>query len=271
MNSPQRVANARMYSTGPAVREDWRRLLGWVLERAGLDWTVLDHDAPAPLAGLWARPDLGLVLMCGLPYALHQRRPLLVAAPIPSPSRYRGRPMYCTDIVVRAGSNCGSLEETFGQTLGYTLTDSMSGGVALAHHLDRFRPSHGQRLYRKSVGGFVNARGVIDALVSGTIDVGPLDSYYHDLLKHSEPTYAAQVRVVASTRGTPIPPFIATAALTADELRRLRATLATVAEAPELTALRESLLLAGFAVPDPADYDVLARIAHSPLPLLDDI
>jgi hypothetical protein len=30
-------------------------------------------------------------------------------------------------------------------------------------------------------------------------------------------------------------------------------------------------LLAGFAVPDPADYDVLARIAHSNLPTFEDL
>jgi hypothetical protein len=53
------VVNARMYSAAPAVKRAWRELLGWALGRAGLDWEILDYDAPAPLAALWARDDLG--------------------------------------------------------------------------------------------------------------------------------------------------------------------------------------------------------------------
>ena len=162
------IANARMYSATPAVKAAWRQLLQWVLARAGLDWAVIDHDPPALLAALWARDDLGLAMMCGLPYAQSAPKPLLVAAPIPSPARYGGRAVYFTDIVVRESSSHRTLEDTFGGVLGYTLADSMSGGVALRHHLAAFARPHGERLYRSAVGGLVNARGVIDALAAGT-------------------------------------------------------------------------------------------------------
>ena len=36
------------------------------------------------------------------PFAQRGERPTLVAAPIPSPARYGGKPVYFTDIVVRA-------------------------------------------------------------------------------------------------------------------------------------------------------------------------
>ncbi|MBU1440397.1 MAG: PhnD/SsuA/transferrin family substrate-binding protein, partial [Gammaproteobacteria bacterium] len=263
--------NARMYSATPAVKAAWRQLLQWVLARAGLDWAVIDHDPPAPLAALWARDDLGLAMMCGLPYAQSTPKPVLVAAPIPSPARYGGRAVYFTDIVVRESSSHRTIEDTFGGVLGYTLADSMSGGVALRHHLAAFARPHGKRLYRSAVGGLVNARGVIDALVAGTIDVGPLDSYYHDLLRHDEPALARQVRVVASTGAMPIPPLVASAALSSSQLSALREALAEVAHATKLQAVRERLLLSGFAFPDPADYDVLAGIAERDFATLEDI
>ena len=81
------VANARMYSVTPSVKADWKQLLAWALARAGLPWDVSDYDAPAPLSVLWARDDLGLAMMCGLPFAQRineARRPTLVAAPLPS-------------------------------------------------------------------------------------------------------------------------------------------------------------------------------------------
>ncbi|MBT2323545.1 PhnD/SsuA/transferrin family substrate-binding protein [Variovorax paradoxus] len=265
------VANARMYSATASARADWKALLAWALARAGLDWKVIDYDAPAPLSALWARDDLGLAMMCGLPFSQRAPRPTLVAAPIPSPARYAGRPVYFTDIVVRADSKHQRLEDTFGGVVGYTLADSMSGGVALRNHLAPYRAAHGSRLYREAVGNLVHARGVIEALAAGRIDVGPLDSYYHDLLRGSEPALAEQVRVVASTEAMPIPPLVATAALSPDELARLRDALRDAADAPELEAVAERLLLAGFAVPDPADYEVLAAIALRPIPPFEEL
>lgn len=253
------VVNARMYSVTAGCKADWKQVLGWALGEAGLDWTLVDHDAPAPLATLWARADLGAVLMCGLPFALRERRPTLVAAPLPRPPRYGGRPVYCTDIVVAAASPHRALADTFGGIVGYTLADSMSGAVALREHLLPLRADHGGRLYRGAVGQLVNARGVIEALVDSRIDVGPLDGYAHDLLKRDDPAFAAQVRSVASTRMWPIPPLVATAPIAPAELARLRAALRATADAAALRDAMARLLLDGFAVPDPADYDVLAQ------------
>ena len=256
------VATARMYSATPAVKADWKRLLDWVLEHASLPWEVIDYDAPAPLSVLWARDDLGLAMLCGLPFAQRVPKPTLVAAPVPSPARYQGQPVYFTDIVVRADAPQQTLEGTFGGVIGYTLADSMSGCVALRCHLAGFRTPQRPRLYRKTVGGFVNARHVIEALAAGAIDAGPLDSYYHDLLKRNDPGFAAQVRLVASTAAMPIPPLVATAALSKAELSRLQSALLAVSNSPELAAVLERLQLSGFAQVEPENYDVLADMAR---------
>jgi ABC-type phosphate/phosphonate transport system substrate-binding protein len=265
------LANARMYSATPSVKADWKTLLAWVLIRAGVPWDVVDYDAPAPLSVLWARDDLGLAMMCGLPFAQRAERPTLVAAPIPSPARYGGQPVYFTDIVVRADAPFRTLEDSFGGVIGYTLADSMSGGVALRQHLAPYRQAKGSRLYRKAVGELINARGVISALAEGRIDAGPLDSYYHDLLVAHDPQFAAQVRTLASTAALPIPPLVATAALPEDTLADVRAALRATATAPELVPLMQRLLLAGFAFPDPADYLPLAAMDGGPAPALDEI
>ena len=267
MSTP--VANARMYSATPAVRADWKTLLAWVLERAGLDWPVIDYDPPAPLNTLWARGDLGLAMMCGLPYAQRAQRPTLIAAPVPAPARYAGRAFYFTDLVVRADAPWQRLEDSFGSVVGYTLHDSMSGGLALRAALAPYR--HGQPLYQRSVGGLIHARGVIEALVRGDIDIGPLDSYYHDLLRHNDPAFAAQVRVLSSTHARPIPPLVATAPLTDDTLTRLRGALAEVATETSLAPLRARLLLADFDFPEPERYDLYPALATSALPAFDEL
>ena len=254
------IANARMYSATPQVKQAWKDVLGWALRSARLSWDVIDYDAPAPLAELWSRSDLGCAMMCGLPYSQRLPRPTLVAAPVPSPARYARRPVYFTDIVVRAASKFRTLEDTFGGVVGYTLEDSMSGCVATRRYLRSFRKPDQPQLYRKAVGGLINARRVIEALDAGDIDVGPVDGYYYELLQKNEPAFAAKARVVASTEAAPIPPFVATAPLTADELGALRAALLAAGSSGDLSPQRDMLLLAGFAVPSNADYDAFNGI-----------
>jgi len=251
------IANARMYSVNAAAAATWRTLLG-------LDAEVVDYAAPAPLAALWSRDDLGSVLMCGLPYSLRAPVPQLVAAPIPSPARYGGRPVYMTDLAVRADSPWQRIEESFGGIVGYTVTDSQSGYFALRRFLAPYHEQAARPLYRAVVGNLLNARGVIDALVDERIDVGPLDSYSFDLLRRFEPALAAQVRIVASTAPTAIPAFVATTVLDPDALTRLRNTFVSVAAAPGLRDVRDALLLRGFAVPEAVDYTPL-RTSHDAL------
>lgn len=257
--------NARMYAATPSCEIRWKQLLRWVLDRADVDWAYLEHPAPQPLGALWSRDDLGAALMCGLPWSLRDPRPAIVAAPCPSPPAYGGRAVYWSDIVVAAHGPHRTLEDTFGGVVGYTVAGSLSGSVAMRRHLDRYRGRSSAPLYREEVDGLVNARGVIEAVRDGRIDVGPLDSYSHDLLARHEPALTASVRVVERTAARPIPPFVATAPVTADELRRLRAAFLATSAAPELADARADLLLAGFATVDEDAYRELASLAPSSL------
>src|SRR5205807_3582381 len=62
------IVNARMYSVAPTAAANWRTVLSWVLLQAELDWPFVDVPPPTPIADLWGRGDLGLAMMCGLPY-----------------------------------------------------------------------------------------------------------------------------------------------------------------------------------------------------------
>jgi len=251
------VANARMYAVTPAVREAWRALFGWVGRHAGVALTYIDHPAPAPLEELWSRGDLAATFMCGFPYASATPRPLLVAAPVPSPPRYDRRPVYCTDFVVRADSGIERLRDAFGRRIGWTVAHSQSGFNAVRHHLLGYRHDQSERLFAESVGPLVTPRRVIEAVIDGAIDVGPLDSYVHDLLQRHEPATASKLRTVESTAMTPVPPLIASPSTPPDTIERLRRSLLASATEPEARPILEELLLAGFALVASTDYDQL--------------
>src|SRR3546814_3842379 len=108
-----------------------------------------------------------------------------------------------TDFVVRADAPFRSLEDTFGHRIGYTVEDSHSGCNAPRHHLLRYRTPQRPRLYNASIGPLYTPRKVIEAVLAGEIDVGPVDGYNLDILRRHEPDLVARLRIVATTAPAP--------------------------------------------------------------------
>jgi ABC-type phosphate/phosphonate transport system substrate-binding protein len=267
-----RIANARMYAVTPEVEAGWRALLGHVADAAGVELDYLPYPAPQPLEELWRRPDLGCVFMCGYPIALGLAAVTPIAAPIPAAAWAAGRPVYRTDLIVRADAPYRRLEDTFGARAGWTVAHSHSGFNAFRHHLLAYRTAARPRLYGEMVGNLVTARAVLDAVREGRIDVGPLDAYWHLLIARHRPELTAGVRVLTSTAVAPMPALVAAAAAPQELVTRLRAALVAAATRPWFAPFREQLLLEGFAAASPAHFsttlawDREARAAGYELP-----
>src|SRR3546814_5811032 len=250
------VANARMYAITPASAAAWAQLFAWVAEASGQPLEVIAHAFPAPLNDLWTRPDLGAAFICGYPYALGGKRQQLLAAPVPSPARYASRPVYMTDFVVRADGPFQSLEDTFGGRIGYTVEDSHSGCNAPRHPLLRYRPPQRPRLYSASIGPLYTPRKVIEAVLAGEIDVGPVDGYNLDILRRHEPELVARLRIVATTAPAPVPLLVAGPDCAPEVAAALRQALLQVGSAPETAAIRDALCLSHFTTVVAGDYDL---------------
>jgi ABC-type phosphate/phosphonate transport system substrate-binding protein len=269
------IANARMYAVTPAVEAVWRELLAGIVADAGLGssgFAYESYPAPQPLELLWRREDLGCAFMCGYPIALGLADVTPIAAPIPASDWAAGRPVYRTDLIVRADSAFRTLEDTFGGRAGWTVAHSHSGFNAFRHHLLRYRTAERPQLYGAVVGDLVTARAILDRVADGSIDVGPLDAYWHMLVRRHAPEVAAAVRVVESTETAPIPAFVAGPAVPEPDVRRLREAFAAAAGQPWFPPLAEVLMIEGFAPVSAADYrqtrrwDEEALAAGYPLP-----
>jgi ABC-type phosphate/phosphonate transport system substrate-binding protein len=267
-----RVMNARMYAVTPAVEAAWRALLERVTADAGVSFGYLPYPAPQPLEQLWSRADLGAVFMCGYPMTLGLASVVPLAAPIPRASWAQGRAVYRSDLIVRQEAPFRTLEDTFGGRAGWTVEHSHSGFNALRHHLLGYRSAQRPRLYAEVVGGLVTARNVLDAVREGRIDVGPLDAYWHLLIRQHAPELTAGVRVLASTALAPMPAFVTAAAVPSGEVARLRAAFGAAARREWFAPLARELSLEGFAPMTLENYaplyawDRAAHAAGYPLP-----
>jgi ABC-type phosphate/phosphonate transport system substrate-binding protein len=254
------VANARMYAVTPQVHAAWQALFSWVANTSNVSLAYLDHAPPAPLETLWARNDLGMAFMCGFPFASAARKPHLIAAPVPSPSRYCGKPRYCTDFVVRADRPFRCLSDTFGGRLGWTVEHSQSGYNAVRYHLLRYSQERFRSPFAQWVGPLITPRRAIEAVLEGTIDVAPLDSYVHDLLKRHEPETASKLRTIEETVMTPIPPLVGSIEVAGETAERLKRGLLSCHAEPQMAAILDTLMITGFAPASPDNYaDLLAQ------------
>jgi len=110
------------------------------------------------------------------------------------------------------------------------------------------------RLFRAVRGNLMTARRVLDSVRDGSIDVGPLDAYWHTLIRRHAPDLAAGVRVLESTATAPMPAFVAAPALPAAQAAALRHAFADAAARPWFAPLAEALLIEGFAPVDLTDF-----------------
>ena len=172
-----------------------------------------------------------------------------------SPRRCRARaamagsPIYWTDLVVAADSPIAELPDARSASASRGPTeDSQSGWHAPRLLLAPYARRHGAPLFAETVGPLVTPRNVALAVAEGRADVGPLDSYAHDLLRRHEPALAARLRVIARTSGDA---HSAARGRPWHGRRRTRGGCGRrslpSARAPGLAAARETLLLSGFA------------------------
>ena len=157
-------------------------------------------------------------------------------------------------IAVRADTRFDRIEDTFGKIAGYTLKDSQSGYYAFRHYLLEHFGRDDQ--YANIIGGLMNPRGIVQALAEGRIDIGPLDSYAFDLIRATDPDFVARVKIIATTDPTPMPAIVCAPTVDAGTLARLREAFLAVAAEAALKACRDTLLIGGFIVPDPAQYSI---------------
>ena len=240
------ISNARMYAVCPEAEAAWRALLARISDDAGIPLSYQEYPAPQPLEQLWRRPDIGCVQMCGYPIALGVADVAPIAAPVPRASWAQGKAVYRSDLIVRRDAEFGLLPDTFAGTVGWTVEHSHSGFNALRHHLLPYRSDARPHVYQHAVGKLITARKVLDSVLDGTIDIGPLDAYWHMLIDKFKPDMTAGVRVLESTAVAPMPAFVAGTNVNPETVQRLRSAFSQAHARPWFAELGEALLIDGF-------------------------
>lgn len=243
----------------PNVREAHRAIVALLAERAGLPLRFVEGvDWERQLAMLDAG-EAQAAFICGLPYVRRSAALEALAAPVQLGERYGGRPVYFSDVLVRADSAFRSFEDLRGARFAFNEQGSLSGYEVACAHLAGLAARSGYFGAAVASGSHLASLGLLRA---GAIDAAAVDTTVLDLALRADPTLAADVRGVATLGPNPAPPFVASRALPA-ELRALMGSVLAALHDDERG--REALalgMLARLAPVADSDYDSIRNLAR---------
>ncbi|MCX7853394.1 MAG: PhnD/SsuA/transferrin family substrate-binding protein [Caldilineales bacterium] len=203
--------------------------------------------------------DIGWI--CGSYYVKFMARPEpgieLLAAPVMAGARYDDRPVYFSDVVVRADSPWRRFEDLRGVVWAVNEPGSHSGYGAVALHLKRLGLDW--TYFGRVVVSGAHRRS-LELILAGEVDASAIDSTVLEEALRREPELAERIRVITAIGPNPIPPLIVQTRLPAGLRAELRQRLLTLHHDPIGRDLLALAHMARFAQVRDEDYDPLRPV-----------
>ena len=122
--------------------------------------------------------------------------------------RYAGRPVYFSDVIVRAGSDARSFADLRGRSFAYNEPSSHSGYGVVRYELVKMGETHG--FFGRTVMSGAH-RESIRMVAEGAVDGSAIDSQVLELEMRDHPDLLRQLRVVDTLGPSTIQPVVAAA------------------------------------------------------------
>lgn len=203
-----------------------------------------------------AKDENEVCFVCSLPYVTFERRGLDVAVPVAAPvlegARYRGRPIYFSDVIVHRDSSFRSFLDLRGRSWAYNESLSHSGYGITRYHLVTLGETNGF-FGRVVEAGF--HQEAIRMVARGEVDGSAIDSQVLAIELRDHPELAEHLRVVEALGPSTIQPVAVSRRVPEDLRETIRDVLVTM---PEDAGMRERLgagLIERFAAVDADSYD----------------
>ncbi|MFP3852662.1 MAG: phosphate/phosphite/phosphonate ABC transporter substrate-binding protein [Anaerolineales bacterium] len=207
------------------------------------------------------RGEIQLLWLCGLPYVRKAddltKAVWPVAAPVMASDRYRNRPIYFSDVVVRHDSEFESWFDLAGARWAINEPGSHSG-----YNVTRWRLAQEglDWSFFEQVLVAGSHESALSLLLEEKIDAAAIDSTVLALAARSNPNLMRQVRVIDTLGPSPAPPWVCVGDVDPDQFQKLKSALLAMGQS---TRGRDILALAGFvrmaAVAD-EDYEPIRRM-----------
>lgn len=201
--------------------------------------------------------------ICGLPYvwkADSGQPPVeLLAAPVLAASRYQNKPIYFSDVIVRAGSPFTCFADLRGTRWVYNEPHSHSGYNLVAYHLATLGEDWS---YFNEVTASGAHQVSLEMIRNGRFDASAIDSTVLDIEFTRNPTLHTDFRTIEILGPSPIPPWVIRRDLPQTVRQQIQQILLTMHHSPEGRAILATHGVAQFVSVTDSDYDIIRHMAR---------
>jgi phosphonate transport system substrate-binding protein len=194
--------------------------------------------------------------VCSLAYVTLERQGLELAVPVAAPvlqgSRYGGRPIYFSDVIVHRDSGIDSFLALRGRSWAYNETLSQSGYGITRYHLARMGETNG--FFGRTVeSGF--HRDSIRMVADREVDGSAIDSHVLALELREQPDLAEVLRVVDVLGPSTIQPVAVSRRLSSELREAIRRALVTMTDDESVRLQLGLAMVDRFVTIDAGAYD----------------
>jgi len=205
--------------------------------------------------------DMDIAWLCGLPYIWKADRPNpnveLLAAVVMKGERYRRRPVYFSDVVVRIDSPFRSFEDLRGSRWAFNEPNSHSGYNVVRYHLATLGLTQGY------FGEVVESGAHLDSLemiLNGQIDTSAIDSTVLEMELSTRSDLKERIRIVEVIGPSPIPPWVISRQLPESTRNSLRQVFLRMHADKAGRAILDAGQIAQFVSVTNQDYDPIREM-----------
>jgi phosphonate transport system substrate-binding protein len=175
---------------------------------------------------LLLQDQLDLAFICGLPamryHHAHPQQLQVLATPVLTGDRYHDRPIYFSDVIVKATRSAQHFSDLAGQVFCYNDRGSNSGynlvrWTVLQHGLD-------QNFWDTQIESGSHQRS-LEWVISGQADWAAIDSTVLDQAWRDHPEWCSLIKVVTALGPSPMPPIVVATHLGTTHIQSLQHAL----------------------------------------------
>ena len=199
-----------------------RSLADYIASQLGTSIEIVEGVPWQERERMLDRGEIDIAWICGLPYTLKADRPSsvieLLAAPVMLGSRYQGRPVYFSDVVVRQESQFREFADLRHTVWAYNEKNSHSGYNVVRYYLATIGEPAGYFDKVIESGSHLES---LQLVLNRKADISAIDSTVLELERDRQPAVRSQLRVIHTLGPSPIPPWV----VSKNMPRELRAAL----------------------------------------------
>jgi phosphonate transport system substrate-binding protein len=206
--------------------------------------------------------EIHILWLCGLPYVHKADRAEngleLLAVPIPRGERYRNRPVYFSDVIVRRDRPFQSFFDLRGAMWAYNEPRSHSGFNVVRAHLAEL--GEVENFFATVVESGAHSAS-LEMVLCGQVDGSAIDSTVLEWFMAEREQLADEIRVIDTFGPSPIPPWVISRQVPANLRSDIRALLLHMHTETFGRIMLDRARIDRFVAAEDRDYDLVRAVA----------